>query len=407
MKKILPICGTVVLAAAMMAAPAAQSAPKEKVIYSFAFGEADGAAPQGGVIRDAQGNLYGTTQGGEGGGCGGGGCGTVFKVTPKGKETILHGFTGADGAYPVPGLAIDAAGNLYGTAIVGGPIHHCACGVVFKVTPDGAFSIVHAFRGGADGSHPVGGLIFDKRGDLIGTTGSGGNDCTGTGEGCGTVFRIKPDGRKEVLHAFDGAGGIYPESDLTLDGSGNIYGTTANGGSDCDGTGQGCGVVFKLAHDGTETVLYAFAGGSNGAYPTGGVVMDDAGTLYGTTNNGGIDCDGSGGCGTVYKLASDGTETGLHSFAGGNDGAHPRDTLVMDGAGHMYGTAVEGGGENDGGVVFKIKPNGKERILYAFTGGNDGGGPFSGLIMDASGSLYGTTFTGGLYSYGTVFKLKP
>jgi uncharacterized repeat protein (TIGR03803 family) len=192
-----------------------------------------------------------------------------------------------------------------------------------------------------------------------------------------------------------------------LEASGNIYGTTSNGGVDCDETGQGCGVVFKLTPDGTETVLYAFAGGSNGAYPTGGVIMDDAGTLYGTTNNGGVDCDGSGGCGVVYALASDGTETGLHSFAGGNDGNHPRGTLVMDGSGRMYGTTAEGGSENDGGVVFEIKPNGKEKIVYAFTGGNDGGGPFAALTMDGTGELYSTTFTGGLSSFGTVFKLRP
>jgi uncharacterized repeat protein (TIGR03803 family) len=406
MDKILPIFGTAALAIAMMAAPAARSAPKEKAIYSFTAG-ADGAQPQSGVILDAEGNLYGTAQDGAGQGCGGGGCGTVFKLTPKGKETTLHVFTGDDGAFPIATLVADAAGNLYGTAIDGGPLKHCACGVIFEITPDDQFSIVHAFKGGADGAHPVAGLVFDKQGNLYGTTVSGGNDCNGTGEGCGTVFKIKPNGKKIVLYAFNGSDGIAPGSDLLLDASGNIYGTTSNGGVDCDETGQGCGVVFKLTPDGTETVLYAFAGGSNGAYPTGGVIMGDAGTLYGTTNNGGADCDGSGGCGVVYALASDGTETGLHSFAGGNDGNHPRGTLVMDNSGRMYGTAVEGGGENDGGVVFEIKSNGREKIVYAFTGGNDGGGPFAGLTMDGMGELYSTTFTGGLNSFGTVFKLKP
>jgi uncharacterized repeat protein (TIGR03803 family) len=385
----------------------ASAAPREKVIYSFNPQTGDGAQPQGNVVMDARGNLYGTAQDGAGGGCGGGGCGAVFKLTPKGKETLLHVFSGSDGAFPIAGLALDASGNIFGTAIDGGPIHHCACGVVFEIASDGTFSIVHAFRGGADGAHPVGSMILDRRGDLIGTTGSGGSDCNGTGGGCGTLFRIKPDGRYTVLHAFDGAGGIYPASDLMLDGSGNIYGTTANGGTDCDGTGQGCGVVFKFSSDGTETALYAFEGGSHGAYPTGGVVMDDAGTLYGTTNNGGVDCDGSGGCGTVYALGSDGTETGLHSFTGGSDGNHPRAGLVMNANGRMYGTAVEGGSDNDGGVVFSIKPDGKEKVVYTFTGGDDGGGPFAGLTMDAKGALYGTTFTGGAYFYGTVFKLQP
>lgn len=399
---------SIAFAAAILAAcvcPAA-SAPREHVIYSFQAG-ADGAAPQGGVIFDTQGNLYGTTENGAGNGCGGGGCGTVFKLAPNGQETILHVFSGGDGAFPVPGLVADAAGNLYGTTINGGPHRNCPCGTVFKVTPQGQFSTVHAFRGGADGAHPVAGLIVDRRGDLIGTTGSGGNDCNGTGEGCGTVFKIKPDGRKQTLHAFGGSDGIYPASDLTLDASGDIYGTAANGGIDCDGSGQGCGVVFKLVPDGSETVLYTFEGASHGAYPTGGVVMDGAGTLYGTTNNGGIDCDGSGGCGTVYKLTSDGTETGLHSFTGGSDGNHPRATLVTNANGRMYGTTVEGGGDNDGGVVFEIKPGGKERIVYAFTGGIDGGGSFAPLTMDGTGHLYGTTFTGGADFFGTVFKLKP
>jgi uncharacterized repeat protein (TIGR03803 family) len=399
---------SVLVVAALAAASCAASAtPREKVIYSFDPAIGDGAQPQGGVVMDGQGNLYGTVQDGAGGGCGGGGCGAVFKLTPKGEETILHVFSGGDGAFPVPGLVADAAGNLYGTALDGGPIHHCACGVVFKVTADGQFGIVHAFRGGADGAHPVAALVIDKRGDLIGTTVDGGTDCNGTGEGCGTVFKIKPDGRKVVLHAFGGADGIAPEADLALDASGNIYGTTGNGGSDCDGTGQGCGVIFKLAPDGTQTTLYVFEGASHGAYPTGGVAIDGTGTLYGTTNNGGIDCDGSGGCGTVYKLSPDGTETGLHSFTGGSDGEHPRATLVMDNAGRMYGTAVEGGSENDGGVVFEIKPGGGERIVYAFTGGDDGGGPFGPLMMDAKGDLYGTTFTGGTDFFGTVFKLRP
>ncbi len=227
MKK--PICGVAVLAAAVMAASAAQSAPREKVIYSFAYG-ADGAAPQGGVIRDAQGNLYGTTQQGAGTGCGGGGCGTVFKLTPAGKETILHVFTGDDGAFPVPGWSPTRPAISMGRRSTAARAASCACGVVFKVTQDGQFSIVHAFSGGADGTHPVAGLIIDKRGDLLGTTGSGGNDCNGTGGGCGTVFKIKPDGRRQVLHAFTGADGIYPASDLSLDASGNIYGTASNGG---------------------------------------------------------------------------------------------------------------------------------------------------------------------------------
>jgi uncharacterized repeat protein (TIGR03803 family) len=385
--------------------PATASAENEKVLYSFAAGT-DGAFTQAGVIADAHGNFYGTTQEGGSSGCGGG-CGTVFKLTPNGKETVLHVFTmGSDGVYPIPGLVADAAGNLYGTTLNGGG--NCQCGTIFKVTPGGKESLLHVFRRGKDGSFPLAVLIIDAAGNLYGTTGSGGLDCNGTGLGCGTVFKITPRGKTTVLYRFTGGSdGIYPAAGLLLDQAGNLYGTTANGGSDCDGTGQGCGTVFKVAADRTETVLHTFAGANHGAYPAAGVIMDKAGAFYGTTNNGGMDCDGSGaGCGAVFKLAADGTETVLHIFQGGADGAYPKDTPVMDSAGDLYGTTVEGGGANDGGVAFRIKPDGKETILYSFSGGSDGGGPFAGLIMDASGNLYGTTFIGGAYGDGTVFRLR-
>jgi uncharacterized repeat protein (TIGR03803 family) len=330
----------------------------------------------------------------------------VFKLTPRGKETRLHIFqAGSDGAFPIAGVVMDGAGNIYGTTLNGGA--HCQCGTVFKIAADGSESIVHAFRGGSSGSGPLGALILDRKGNLYGTTSSGGLDCNGFGVGCGTVFRLTPTGHYKVLYAFGGGSdGIYPAAGLTLGSDGNFYGTTANGGVDCDDTGQGCGIVFRLAPDGSETVLYAFAGAEHGAYPAGGVVRDDAGVLYGTTNNGGTDCDGSGGCGVVFKLATDGIETGLHVFAGGSDGEHPRAAPLLDASGNLYGTTAEGGGDNDGGVVFRVAPNGREKIVYAFTGEADGGGPFSGLTADALGNLYGTTFTGGADFDGTVFRLR-
>jgi uncharacterized repeat protein (TIGR03803 family) len=395
--------GAALLLALALCNPA--QAGKEKALYGFAGG-GDGAFPQGNVILDAQGNIYGTAQSGGGSGCGGGGCGIVFRLTPRGKETILHVFTAdGDGAFPIAGPVMDQAGNLYGTTLNGGGAR-CQCGTVFRIAPDGTESIVHSFRGGSGGSRPLGALILDRKGNLYGTASSGGADCNGFGVGCGTVFRLTPDGNYRVLHAFaGGSDGIYPAAGLSLGADGNFYGTTANGGIDCDDTGQGCGIVFKLTPDGAETVLYAFPGGDHGAYPAGGVIRDDAGNLFGTTNNGGVDCDFSGGCGVAFKLATDGTETTLHVFAGGNDGAHPRSAPLMDAAGNLYDTTVEGGGENDGGIVFRLSPTGKEKILYAFQGGDDGGGPFSGLTADALGNLYGTTFTGGSGFNGTVFRL--
>lgn len=387
--------------------PATAHTAKEKVLYSFAGGN-DGTFPQSNVIMDSQGNFYGTTQSGGGSvGCGGGGCGTVFELTRGGKVKLLHVFNGDnDGAFPIAGLVMDGAGNLYGTTLNGGG--DCQCGTVFKITPYGTESIVYAFKGGADGAFPLGALASDHQGSLFGTTSAGGIDCNGFGVGCGTVFKIKPTGKHKMLYAFNGGhDGIYPAAGLSFGIDGIFYGTTANGGMDCDGTGQGCGTVFALAQRGTEHQLYAFTGGDHGAYPAGGVVQDHDLNLFGTTNNGGIDCDGSGaGCGTAFKLALDGTETSLHVFVGGDDGSNPRAAPLLDDVGNLYGTTAAGGGENSSGVVFRLSPDGKEKILYAFTGGSDGGGPFSGLTADALGNLYGTTFTGGDYFDGTVFKLR-
>ena len=398
-------CAAAVIAVVFATVPAAAHWYREKVLHGFGnFG--DGVYPQGNVVMDALGNLYGTAENGGGTGCRGGGCGIVFKLSPDRSETILHAFNGRDGAFPIAGLVMDTAGNLYGTTLKGGP--RCGCGTVFKLAPDGTETMVHAFRGGWDGAFPLGALIFDQAGNLYGTTSGGGRDCNGSGIGCGTVFRIDPAGQKTTLHAFRGdRDGIYPAAELSLGADGNFYGTTANGGIDCDSTGQGCGIVFKLTPEGQETVLYRFEGGPHGAYPAGGVTADAAGNLYGTTNNGGVDCDGSGGCGVVFKVAADGTETALHVFAGGDDGMHPRATPLIDSEGNLFGTASSGGAtQNEAGVVFRLRPGGAEKILYAFTGFKDGGGPFSGLTQDASGNLYGTTYFGGRYYSGTVFELK-
>jgi uncharacterized repeat protein (TIGR03803 family) len=191
------------------------------------------------------------------------------------------------------------------------------------------------------------------------------------------------------------------------DAAGNLYGTTGIGGIDCDGSGQGCGTVFRLTPKGKETVLYAFKGGKHGANPAAGVIMDEAGTLYGTTNNGGVGCDGnSAACGTVFELTADAKETVLHIFQGGDDGAYPKGALVMDAAGDLYGTTSEGGGASDGGEVFQITPQGKEKLVHSFGTGSDGIAPYDGLVMDAAGNLYGTTFIGGAYGDGTVFKIR-
>jgi uncharacterized repeat protein (TIGR03803 family) len=225
-------------------------AGKETVLYTFTGGD-DGDYPDS-LIRDATGNLYGTTFLGGGTGCNVSGCGTVFKMTKAGKETVLYRFTGGDdGAYP-GGLIRDAKGNLYGTA-GGGDMSDCTgCGVVFKLAPNGKETVLHSFTGPPDGRIPEG-LLRDSTGNLYGTTAEGGDSNCIEGGGCGTIFKVDPTGKETVLYTFTGSpDGELPLAVLIMDASGNLYGTTAFGGnpnSPCfDGTHiTGCGVIFKLA----------------------------------------------------------------------------------------------------------------------------------------------------------------
>jgi uncharacterized repeat protein (TIGR03803 family) len=372
----------------------------EKVLHSFGGGS-DGKLPNGSLIADGAGNLYGVTARGGDGACRSG-CGTVFELAPDGTESVLYAFQdGSDGAEPVGALAADSAGNLYGTTESG---TLCAsCGTVFKLTPDGAETVLYAFSGGSDGSSPAGGVIADASGNLYGVTIAGGNlsDCNEAG--CGTVFKVAPDGTETVLHAFQGNDGWEPRGNLIMDASGNLYGTTLLGGNigGCDG--NGCGTVFEVAPDGTETVLYAF-NGSDGYAPFGGVIADSAGNLYGTTFYGGVS-----DAGTVFKLAPDGAESILYSFkSSGGDGAGPEAGLVMDKRGNLYGTTPFGGGcccKGGCGTAFKLTPGGTETILYAFKP-EHGSHPTAALLAGKHGLLYGTTPEGGAKQRGVVFSVK-
>jgi uncharacterized repeat protein (TIGR03803 family) len=357
--------------------------------------------------------------------------------------TVFYSFAGypENGVSPFGGLVMDPAGNLYGVTQAGGSPPPFDGGTVFKLDPSGNESVLHSFTGG-DGSVPYAGLVIDPAGNLYGTTLFGGSS------GYGTVFKLDPAGPETVLHSFTNAAGDGgdPFAGLLLDTVGNLYGTTEIGGA------FGYGTVFKLDPSGTETVLYSFTNaGGDGAYPLAGLVIDPVGNLYGTTDDG-----GSSGYGTVFKLDSSGSETVLHSFTNaGSDGAYPFAGLVMDTAGNLYGTTVQGGASNYGtvfkldpfgtetllhsfaysdgaapvaglvidparnlygtahgggpsgnGVVFKLDPSGTETVLHSFTNSDgDGGDPEGGLVMDPAGNLYGTTFEGGSSNYGTLFKL--
>ena len=303
---------------------------------------------------------------------------------------VLHAFPKSTlgGANPYyESLIRDSAGNLYGTTHGGGGANY---GVVFKLYTTGKEKVLHSFSGFADGANPFAGVIRDSAGNIYGTTDFGG------ASGQGVVFKLDASGTETILHNFTGgADGGSPRSGLIRDSAGNIYGTTEYGGA------SGQGTVFKVDATGTESVLYSFTGGTDGASPIGSLVRDSAGNLYSTTFSG-----GASGVGVVFKLDTRGKETVLHSFAGGTDGQYPWAGLVRDSDGGLYGTTFYGGASNYG-VVFKVDAAGTETVLYSFTGGADGGNPTAGVIRDSAGNLYGTTNIGGApgMGYGVVFEL--
>jgi len=337
-------------------------------------------------------------------------------VAAKTKERVLYRFTGGiDGADPSSILLMDAAGNLYGTTLFGGNLSQCnnggGCGVVFELSPAGngswRESVLYAFSGGSDGAWPTGNLVLDASGNLYGTTsggGKGGKNCTPNG--CGAVFELSPnpDGNwtKTILYNFQGNPDGEGPSGLTLDASGVLYGTAANG------------VAYALSpppeqgNPWTEKILSdAFVGTPNPI-----LVFDDQGDLYGTYYS--IDIQWCGyNCGAVFELKpakGQWAETDLYDFLGGGNGGQPPATVVLDAKGNLYGTAAEGG--NNWGIVWRLSRSGaqwKEKMLYNFCSRNncvDGAFPWAGLVMDSKGALYGTTYSGGAgCGCGTVFKL--
>ncbi|MGH9500604.1 MAG: choice-of-anchor tandem repeat GloVer-containing protein [Terriglobales bacterium] len=363
-----------------------QTAPPiaEKVIYSFAGGS-DGATPEAGLLRDSKGNLYGTTESG-----GVSSFGTVFAITSAG-EKVVYAFTGgADGGNPQSTLVRDAQGHLYGVAFNGGA--H-GFGAVFEITGLGKEKVLYSFTGGADGSHPRGGLIRDASGNLYGTTGAGGNF------GSGTVFVVSPSGVETVLHHFNNADGAFPYAPMIADATGTMYGTTLGGGQ------HNIGTVFKVTQSGTLTSLYSFGSVQpDGFEPKTPVIVDAQGNLYGVTEGG-----GNFGYGIVFELTSAGAETILYTFTGGADGRYPDGGLLRDAKGNLYGTTSDGGNFTCApscGVVYQVTPAAVENVLFSFTQ-TDGAAPFAGLIPDGKGGGYGTTSGGGAHNLGTVFRVGP
>jgi uncharacterized repeat protein (TIGR03803 family) len=344
---------------------------------------------------------------------------SVRSIVAAPTLATLYSFTGGtDGNLPLAGLVADATGALYGTTSQGG---NSGFGVAFKLTPPANVgdpwtqTVIHHFTTNTgDGFAREAPLIIDKAGNLYGTTAGGGTNRLGT------VFELSPPAiqggqwTETILFNFSGTDGAEPLAGLIFDRTGNLYGTTFGGGS------RGQGTVFELVAPAipggawTESVLYSFKFGADGGNPLGGLVFDKAGSLYGTTEMAGdIRCNDLGGCGVVFKLTPSGTqwtETVLHTFEG-PDGKCPVAGLVIDSAGSLYGT-VEFGGLQNFGVAFHLTPpvTGNQwtyTVLHRFSGGQDGAIPATSLLLSKSGALYGTTTNGGQFNFGTVFKLIP
>jgi uncharacterized repeat protein (TIGR03803 family) len=382
----------------------------ESVLYSFKGG-ADGSVPIASLIADASGALYGTTRDG---GYGTYGFGTVFKLSPKGSgyvETVIYSFpyTSAGGLHPYAALLADKFGNLFGTTNSGGSV---GLGTVFELTPkpDGSYAeaVIYSFpgdarKGNADGESPQSALIADGTGALFGTTFAGGSFRHGA------VFKLYPyaGGYLEaVLYSFRGGDdGADPRASLVGDGAGGLYGTTGSGGGRL-----GYGTVFKLtpgSNGYSENVLYRFTGGADGSYPFAALMIDGSGSLLGTTFGG-----NPNNWGSVFKLKPQGTEyseSTLHSFHRQADGAYPSGPLIEDSTGALYGTTYKGG-TTDQGTVFKLVRKGSgygEAVLYRFQHTPGAAYPPAGVIADNAGALYGTSYYGGTANLGTVFKLIP
>jgi uncharacterized repeat protein (TIGR03803 family) len=376
-------------AAATIGAPPAQ-AQTYTVLHRFIGGATNGENPAAGLVMDKSGNLYGTTV--DGPGCNPTACaplpGMVYELTSTGTETILYSFKGSPDGANPYGGLILDASNNAYGTTRAGGTSNM--GSVFKLATTGE-KLLHSFTGPpADGALPYAGVIADSAGNLYGTTSAGG------ASNSGVVFKVNSAGTETVLYSFTGgADGAFPYGGLLRNSAGNLYGTTSAGGIT---TGNcypsGCGVLFVVTPAGKETVLHSFTGSPDGASPYAGLIADSSDNLYGTTFNGGTGACTSG-CGVVFELEKAGTETVLHSFVGyPTDGAFPSAGLVRDSSGNLYGTATYGGG-SDSGVVFELATTGTETVLYSFLGTTDGAVPRAGLILDSTGNLYGTTYGGG------------
>ncbi len=374
-------------------------------LYNFQGPPGDGLSPEGGVVLDPGGNMFGTTEAG-----GQADNGTVYELDASGVETVLHSFQFfIDGDNPFAHLVRGSGGTLYGTTIYGGPNGY---GTVFSIRGT-ALTVLYGFRGSPDGLGPNG-VVENIDGNLYGTTAQGGTGgCAG---GCGTIYRLDKAGHESVVHSFDGPNGAYPSATLIHDRQGNLYGTTVGGGLDASNKlcPAGCGTVFMLGPSGKYTVLHNFTyGPTDGWYVVWGVVRDGEGNLYGTTSGG-----GTWGDGIIYEITNTGKEKVLYSFAGPPDGQDPGQLIIANG--RLYGTTYSGGQANCWGLsggcgtIFEFDSSGSEKVLYRFNGVTGGAQPTGPVVFDSEGNMYGTTESGVKngcpFSHGgcgTIWKFAP
>jgi uncharacterized repeat protein (TIGR03803 family) len=389
-------------------------------LYSFGLVQSDGVQPAG-FIQASDGNFYGSTMaGGAGNACSDmeGSCGAIFKMTPAGNETVLYSFGAniSDGYWP-DGLIQASDGNFYGTTVDGGTYGY---GTFFKLTLDGVETLLYSFGASpSDGITPLG-LVAGSDGNFYGITSTGGaNSCVqtpGAGNNCGTVFKLTPAGVETILYNFgaNATDGVEPNG-LILANDGNLYGTTASGGTnacgDLPGETSDCGTLFKVTLDGSETVLFSFGGdplnGSSphGSAPQGVLFQGSDGNLYGATVSGGAN---GLGCGVVYRMTLTGTESVLYSFGSSNpDGCGPNG-LIQGADGNFYGTTSSGGafGGDLAGIAYELTPAGVETVLYSFGPLNIAPSQPHGLLQGSDGNFYGlTTYSFPGSGAGSVFRL--
>lgn len=400
--------------------------PEAKVtfLHNFRPDQGDGGQPNGPLLQASDGYFYGTTRAGGTHQCTDGiGCGSIFRMSADGRETVLYNFgsTANDGYRPSGPLMQGRDGALYGLTSNGGD--YGGGGTVFKITLGGVYTVLHSFGGTPDdGVVPVGGLIQATDGNFYGVTASGGaNHCfqiPQDGGNCGTVFRISPTGATSILYSFGTSisDGVTPLATLVQASDGNLYGTTVNGGANSCTTSNethNCGTLFKTTLSGQTTILYSFGPVYTDAIaPQGALIQGTDGALYGTTAaGGGGSCGGFFGCGTVFKITLAGELSIVYSFALSSrlDGYGPSQYLIQARDGNFYGTTGSGGVHLSdlNGTAFKLTPGGVLTTLYSFGPLNSkASNPTGGLIEASDGALYGVTAYSDEYAgRGSVFKL--